>query len=294
MKSTNKGSAKFIFSLAFFLVLMISSNMSTSIYSQNNPSIEKQITPNKNLFVITKNTTKLELDSIIRSMEEVGLILQYKNLGYNSNEEITSISLIYKSKNYNSGKYNVSSKKPINDIIISINQNNVSISSRGAGNQTMSSQSSHPNFHRQREKDIPSMEDKRTEMHQKMKNRREYANKRRKIRSAQIEERRKQIRKNSHSDRSRELDLAYQTITKNSTQTDLISLKKMYAEEGISFSYRDLERNSNGEIVRIYITINNRNGTISTTSFGNGTVPIHDILLGVDSNNVIVKNKKQP
>lgn len=293
MKTIGKRSVEDRLPQIAILLLIFSFCFFSPSYSQGHPSIKKQMPQDKKEVVITKSTTKEEVDSIIMSMEEVGLILQYKNLGYNNREQITSISLIYKSKSHNSGQYNVSSEKPINDIIISIDQNNVSISSRGEGSRAMSSQSqiTDPDFHRQRGKDIPSVEDRRAEMHQNMENRRKYAEKGRKHRSTQMEARRKQILEASYSDMPSELNLEYRVITKNSTNAELINLKKMYAAEGISFSYSDLERDSNGEIVRIYLTINNRHGTVSSTGFGNGKTPIKDIQLGVDSKNVIVKNK---
>jgi len=273
------------------LLLMAATISFSTVNAQSNHAKDGIDGQNKSNYVITKTTSVQKLDSIVTSLDQIGFLLEYKNLYYNNDGEITSISLLYKDSNLNAGQYAVSSEQPINDIVISISDDRVVISSKGEGNSAFASQRQQNDaFHHPNMEDV---ENRRAQMHQRMENRRKQAEEKRKRRLSQVHARRKQIRDEHVNDAAEDNNFEYLTITKNSTESELDNLKKLYADEGILFSCNDVRRNSNGEITHIYITIANGHDTISSTGFGNGESPIHNIFVGVDSSNVVVRNNKQ-
>lgn len=277
--------------LLFFLLIVTMLSFSV-INAQSNPEKNRLDHQDNNTYVITKTTSIQKLDSIVESLKAIGFVLEYKNLYYNNSGQITSLSLIYKDRNLNSGQYAVSSEQPINDIVISIAENRIAIRSQGKGNSMSSSQSQNNNAAIYEQK-LSEVADRRAQRHKSMESRRKQAEQKRKHRLSQAEARREQIHKDYVDGTSKDISLEYRTITMNSSDGELVNLKKLYADEGIYFSCHDVKRNSNNEIVHIYITIDNGHGTTSSTGFGNGKNPINDIRLGVNSNSVIVRNNNQ-
>src|SRR5690625_2123930 len=84
---------------------------------------------------ITKNSTPEQLESIKKQVENQGFHLSFDTVKYNQKDEITAITISYKDKNNNSGKYSVSSEDPINSIRIAASGNSISVQSTGEGNQ---------------------------------------------------------------------------------------------------------------------------------------------------------------
>ena len=237
---------------------------------------------------ITKDTTLEELEKIKRQMTEEGLGFEYSDIVYNDNSEIISITIGYKDKSNNSGKYSVSSKNPINDIIIVSDNNHISIKSTGNSNQAFISQGNSSQILDNNENSFDArsaamkqrmaqmekdMAERRTEMKERMQRRRD---------SLQMLNNHSQI--NSTSNGSSNL------ITKKTTDSELLELQKKYDAEGVSFSYNKLERNERNEITRISITIDNRNGSVSKSSFGNGQDIIKNIAISVDKQHTIMKS----
>lgn len=69
-------------------------------------------------------------------------------------------------------------------------------------------------------------------------------------------------------------------IDKNTTDKDLEQMKKQLAENGVTFNYGKLRRNSSGEIIRIKVTTNDGKGSKKTVvSNGDADEPIDDIVI---------------
>ncbi len=66
------------------------------------------------------------------------------------------------------------------------------------------------------------------------------------------------------------------TITKNSTDEELKSYKRLFDANNIDYKYYQVKRNENKEIVRIEVSLQ-REGNASSAKFGNGETPISDI-----------------
>ena len=221
-------------------------------------------------------------------MADEGLGFEYSNVVYNNNSEIISITISYKDKNNNSGKYSVSSKKPINDIIIVSDNNRISVKSAGGSNQAFINQGSSgqisDNNENSNDARSEAMKQRKAQMEKEMAERRAEMKRR-------MQHRRDSLQAlNNHSQVKSTFTGPSQLITKNTTDSELAELQKSYEIEDISFSYKNVERNERNEITQISITIDNRNGSISTSSFGNGEDAIKNITVAVDKQHTVMKN----
>lgn len=246
--------------------------------------------------MITKKTTLEELQKIKEQLKEEGLGFDYSDVVYNEKDEIISISIRYKDANNNSGNYSVSSKNPINDIIIVSEGGRISVKSAGSSNQAFISQGNTGRVPNDTEK---SHMDRREAMRQKseqMQKEMEAQMNAMKERQAEMEMRMQKRRDSLSRLKKYPVKSAMdftgpsRLITKNTTNSELLGLQNSYDAENISFYYKDLERNDKNEITHISITIDNRNGSVSTSTFGNGNEPIKNITLAVDKKHTIMKN----
>src|SRR5690554_4793169 len=129
MKASDKHIAITFPPTLLLLLLMATTISFSTVNAQSNHAKDGIDGHNKSNYVITKTTSVQKLDSIVESLKAIGFVLKYKNLYYNNSGQITSLSLIYKDSNLNAGQYAVSSEQPINDIVISIAENSIVISS---------------------------------------------------------------------------------------------------------------------------------------------------------------------
>ncbi|CAM3447184.1 hypothetical protein AEQU2_02401 [Aequorivita lipolytica] len=275
---------------AFGLSSFASKNLIVKI-SENNFLTEKQIK-----VVITKNTTEEELEKIKKQMVDEGLQFNYANVDYNQNNEIISITIQYKDANNNSGNYSVSSQNPINDIVIVSEGSRIFVTSAGSSNQTFISQGSGEQTSKSSENSYEDrrqyMQEKSDQMEKEMQERMDAM----KERQAEMRNRMQQRRDSISTQKQHPIKSAANfngnthIITKNSTDSELAQLQKTYEAEKISFYYNDLKRNGNNEITHISITIDNQNGSVSTSGFGNGQEAIKNISIAVDKQNTIIKN----
>lgn len=287
-KKIQESSSVLVLIIFSFIISSTAANglATTSI---NKTTIEKQTT-----LVITKDTSLEELQDIKSKMKNRGLEFNYSNVVYNDKKEITSISISYKDANNNSGNYSVASQAPINDIIIISDATHISVKSEGSGNQASINQknindTSEDNL-RTREAHKAEMEKRRSEMEERMSDRMQKMRERQTQQRARMEQKRESIRGNHRISNAVGFTGDYNIITKNTTDAELLALEKTYKAENIRFSYKELNRNSTDLITHISITINNGQGSISTSSFGNGKDPIKKISIGVDSEHTIMKS----
>ncbi len=258
---------------------------------KNGAVMENQI-----IIKITKKTTLEELENIKKQMIDEGLGFNYSNIVYNQEKEIISISISYRDANNNQGNYSVSSETPINNILITSNGKQISVKSEGSGNQAFINQGNRDEIStdnlQSMEEQRAEMQKRRDEMDKRMAERMQAMN----ARQAQMQSRMVKERDSIFGDPSitnfQNFSGKYNTITKSTSNAELLELEKIYESENITFSYNQLERNANDLISHISITINNGNGSISTSSFGNSKDPINDVLIGVDSEHTIMKSSE--
>ena len=237
---------------------------------------------------ITKDTTLEELEKIKKQMANEGLGFEYSDVVYNDNSEIISITIVYKDKNNNSGKYSVSSKNPISDITIVSDDSRISVKSAGGSNQAFIRQGSSRQISGNNENSYDARSDamrqRRAQMEKEMAERRAEMKRR-------MQQRRDSLQVlNNHSQVKSSYNGPSNLITKNTTDLELLELQRSYDVEDISFSYKNLERNEKNEITQISITIDNRNGSVSTSSFGNGEDAIKNITVAVDKQHTVMKS----
>jgi bla regulator protein BlaR1 len=117
------------YALVIPLLMLFVFNFNTQIIAQTKTSQpdKEKIGQNILKYVITKDTKDKQLESIKDKMAEQDVKLVYKNLKRNSNKEITAIRIEYDSKK-GSGEFFVNSDEPINDIAVTLNVNENSIS----------------------------------------------------------------------------------------------------------------------------------------------------------------------
>ena len=247
--------------------------------------IEEQLT-----IVITKKTTKEELEIIKKQMMDEGLGFNYSNVVYNDKDEIIAISISYKDANNNSGNYSVSSQNPINTILIKSDGKSISVKSEGSSNQAFINQGSgfeNPNMEKSRADRRQAMQERSDEMKKEMDERMQEMKERHSQMKARNQTR---MENSSHRYPIKEFNGNSYIITKNSTDSELLKLQKIFESENISFSYKNLQHNAKNEITHIAITIDNNNGSISKSTFGNGSDPIKDITVAVDAQHTIMKS----
>lgn len=246
---------------------------------------EKQIS-----ITITKTTTLEELENIKATLKEQGFFIDFKKVAYNENNEIIAISIQYKDQNNNSGNYSVSSQNPINDIKIQSKGEGISLLSLGNSNQAFINQGNNPQTPKNhRNNNAPDeMKKNMEQMELEMEARMKAMEAKRAERKLKMDKYRDSII-NTHQLSSASMPKS-RTITSNTSDLELSELQKTYKGEDISFTYTDLARNANDEITHISISINNRAGSISTSTFGNGKDAIKTINIAVDKQHTILKN----
>mgnify|MGYP006896883123 CR=1 FL=1 len=126
-KTYHKKTSFLILIFLSFSLLSFSTNSTERKPEKNNTTLEKQIT-----IVITKKTTKEELEEIKEQMTDEGLGFNYSNVIYNDKNEIIAISISYKDLRNNYGNYSVRSKNPINNIVIVSEGKRISVKSKGS------------------------------------------------------------------------------------------------------------------------------------------------------------------
>ncbi|MDN3724617.1 hypothetical protein QRD02_09495 [Aequorivita sp. SDUM287046] len=251
---------------------------------------EKQIT-----IVITKETTLEELQKIKKQMTDEGFGFDYSNVVYNKQNEITAINIWYKDANNNSGNYSVSSENPINNITIASEGTRISVRSVGNSNQAIIQQGNNDQVSQNSQKAENDMREAMNKKRAQMEMEMETQMKEMEKRQAEMERR---MKKQSDDIRSvgqpavhsAKKPAGSKLITCNTTDSELLKIQEFYNEKDISVHYKSLERNKNNQITKIYITVDNRNGSVSTSNFGNGMEPIKNITLAVDKQNTIMAN----
>lgn len=277
-----------IFILFSFLLLSFSKNTKESNSEKNITPLEQQIT-----IVITKKTTKEELETIKKQMTDKGFGFNYSNVKYNDKNEIIAISIYYKDLSKNSGNYSVSSQNPINNIVIVSDGNRISVKSEGSSNQAFINQGSgEQNSDKSYEDRRRAMKERSDQMEREMEERMKEMKERNATMKNRIQQRNDSIRAINQSQIKSATEFKGNTnlITKNTTDLELIQIQKSYEVENISFNYKNVKRNDENQITHISITIDNRNGSISTSGFGNGKDTIKNIIIAVDQQHTIMKN----
>ena len=75
------------------------------------------------------------------------------------------------------------------------------------------------------------------------------------------------------------IEKSFGVITKNTTNEDLENLKRKLAKEDVDFSYRNVRRNSKGEITGLKFSVKDDNGKSTTHVKGNNNDPIDTIII---------------
>ncbi|HLW33976.1 MAG TPA: hypothetical protein VKX40_17075 [Aequorivita sp.] len=244
--------------------------------------------------VITKTTTLDELEKIKKQVIDEGLGFNYSNIVYNDNNEIISITIEYRDANNNSGNYSVSSKNPINNIVIVSDGGRISVKSEGSSNQAFISQGGGSNnssiVQKSYEDQRLDMKEKSAQMEKEMEERMQEMKARQAAMTERMLKHRDSMLKNARATGSQNFIRNSNLITKNTTDQELLEIQKSYEADNIVFNYQNLQRNNKDEITHISITIDNQNGSVSTSGFGNGSEAIKDITVAVDAHNTIMKS----
>ncbi len=240
--------------------------------------------PYQSKIIITKTSTLEDLERLKNQLKSEGLGFEYSNVRYNELQEIIAITISYKDKNNNSGTYSVNSERPINDIIIEAEGNQISVRSTGSSNQAIIQQgNAGPIADTDRGNDKASelmkqeMEEMEKEMEERMAAMRAKMEKRDSRRAA------KNIREESHFKGTKH------NITPTTTDAQLAQLAELLDADGITFRYKNVQRNEKGAITHVSISVDNRAGSIAASSFGDGQNPIREIHLLVDKQHTIMK-----
>lgn len=261
--------------------------------------------------LINKNTTDAELDRIKAELRKTHDIDMSYEVVRNSNGEITSISLQY-SGNGSSGNYNISEDDGIDPFYFFQDEDGqTGFWSEARESRLLERQARRMARVEEREGQLKERMLEREERRGELAERRverDYKLARTKERLAErdkeLAERNEKLLERSkelYERRDRNLATVYRTrrgqgvrvysdntgmhskaivIDKDTTDSDLASMKEKLSSQGITFTYSKVKRNSSGEIVRIKIVTDNGKGNKSTivTQADDGE-PIDEILI---------------
>lgn len=245
---------------------------------------------------ITKNTSNTEFENIKKELKEkYGINLSYSVLRNDANE-IVSLSMNYSSTDSINGNYQVNDDEGIEEFHFYIDEEGKS------GFWSEASEERRVERMGRRTKDMKErkeeMEVRREEMKERRKDidkRRVKMEKRREKQIAVIDEERREL-----ADRKRAMTYAIANsrsssngnvavisgsddsvvINKNTSDAELLKMKTELASKNIDFSYKNVKRNDAGEIVAIKISIDNNEGSKSTSVIkGDDDEPIDLIII---------------
>ncbi|MEZ4778349.1 MAG: M56 family metallopeptidase [Flavobacteriaceae bacterium] len=258
---------------------------------------------------ITKNTTDNELQKIKKELEnKFGIDLSYSTVR-NDAKEIISLSMNY-SGNGSNGNYQVTDDKGIEEFFFFINDE---------GKSGFWSEATEERRIKRMEKRVEEMEDRREEMEKRTEKRMEEMNERREemnVKRIEMDKRRNELKEKKAReimiinenlaeleeleelvDETKEYVIARSgrgdntvavvsrgkggmSITKNTTDAQLAKMKEDLALKNITFSYKNVKRNAQGEITGIKFTMDDHKGSKSTTVVkGDENEPITAIFL---------------
>jgi hypothetical protein len=243
---------------------------------------------------ITKNTTKAQLDGYKTELKrDHGIDFTYKNIDYNSKNEMTAISISYDGEG-NSGSYGVKSDdgEPIEDFYFymdtekgtsgfgtasnpRLNEDRLAVlaeTKKHLKNERKNLSGTRSELSEKRNELRASQANLRTEAaemsasHANLKTeqaamRASQANLR--TEAAAMLEEQAQLAKTSYTINTNIHGLASEKIliTKNTTDAQLKNMRFKLAERGIDFNYKKIKRNRTGEITGIKATFNNGKGS---------------------------------
>jgi bla regulator protein BlaR1 len=282
-------------------------------------SIQEDINPepvnNEVYILITKNTTKAELELYKKELkEEHNIDFNYSKLKFNSKGEISSIAIEFSDNKGSHGNYHVEEDDAINDFYFFVSEDGRSGFAREGSEDRMV----------ERAKAIKERMDKRVEKLeeikvQRLEKRKEMIDKRR-AKTEQLAEKEKRlvVRQNRLAERSKELEdrsyaIAYSNdnevddevvyvtsghgqssysssgsktnvvVKKSTTDTQLAAIKEKLAAKGITFTYRNVKRNEEGEITAIKLRLKDGEGSESFSNVkSDDNEPISTIRLSIN------------
>ncbi|PKA82224.1 beta-lactamase regulating signal transducer with metallopeptidase domain [Ulvibacter sp. MAR_2010_11] len=274
--------------------------------------ISKNTQPVYDIYIrITKNTTEADLKIHKKTLkEEHNVNFNYSNLQFNANGELTAISVTYSDNKGTNGNYSVSEDGPIDDFYIyltddgSIGFGSENIEKRRAERDVRAAERTKARVERieQRKKDSKLSLEETDKRVARAEERAQLAKKRMEIRK---EERAKAMVDRKYAiasssdvedlgdvvvagdvddvlyvdrDRNRRGNIR---ITSNTTDSELEDLKNGLAKRNITFSYKNVKRNSDGDIISIKIKMKNENGSESVSNIKSDGKPIKPIRLNL-------------
>ena len=130
MLQKNRSNKTMYFKFALIIPVLIAFvfTFNTKVIAQHKEMKTIEIQTDYDVEVITKEFQKSDLENLKTVLAEKGITFKYKKLKYNSNSEITSISLSVKNEKGNQANLSQSGDKPISPIQIKMNNKTGSMS----------------------------------------------------------------------------------------------------------------------------------------------------------------------
>lgn len=130
MLQKNRSNKTMYFKFALIIPILIAFvfTFNTKVIAQHKKMKTIEIQTDYDVEVISKDFQKTDLENLKTTLAEKGITFKYKKLKYNSNSELTSISLSVKNEKGNQANLSQSGDKPINPIQIKINNKTGSMS----------------------------------------------------------------------------------------------------------------------------------------------------------------------
>ncbi|MBZ0327237.1 MAG: hypothetical protein K8F54_06490 [Altibacter sp.] len=265
--------------------------------------------------LITKNTTEADLKQHKKTLkEEHDIDFDYSDLRYNSAGELTSIAVRFSNSKGSNGNYHVTEDGPIEDFYFYLTEDGKVGFGSEASEERMIEREARVKERMEKSKErlkdskrrLKESEERMVRSEERLVLAKERMEKRREMAKVRINERKEDLEKRRYtiarsgsedggsvviigdnedddiyiidSDRHRKSIV----ITSDTTDGELQDLKNSLAEKNITFTYKNIKRNSDGKITGIKIRLKNDKGSESTSNIKSTGQPISPIRLSID------------
>ncbi len=270
-KSNRKKQWRYLLILPLLAGLLMSMN-TEKVYVNNTITTENR---NETLeFLVTKNTTDLELKAMSKAIEDKGGTLVFSQIKRNSNDELIDVFVKFNNRSYGGGN----AETPIEDFIIYKEFFDDYAGYVGSPQNAT--------FHfdidkKQNESDYRALQKRAISKMKSLGMQHEEL-------STKKEEKQKVKQESIASEK----EFIITTINKNTTDTELESIKEKLKKEGVTLKIKGIKRNKKGEIraIKIEAKSKNSNTKYQISSDDEAIEPIH-IALDKEHNTITIGNE---
>ncbi len=278
-KSHRKKQWRYLLILPLLAGLLMSMN-TEKVYV--NSTITTENTNETLEFLVTKNTTDLELKAMSKAIEDKGGTLVFSQIKRNSNDELIDVFVKFYNRSYGGGN----AETPIEDFIIYKEffddyAGYVGSPQNATFHFDIDKKQNESDYRALQKRAISKMKSLGMQ-HEKLSTKKEEKPKSEKSEKQKVKQ----------ESIASEKEFIITTINKNTTDTELESIKEKLKQEGVTLKIKGIKRNKKGEIraIKIEAKSNNSSTKYQISSDDEAIEPIH-IALDKEHNTITIGNE---